>query len=99
MLYNEKGHSVLCLTERQRKLRQKHDQSSPGSKAIVEKIIVSEIRNKSKRVELQESQAGIRVRKLAICKRSFEITKENYSRVYQVYQFHQNKLASPPDGR
>ena len=46
-----------------------------GGKAIVEQILVSEERNKSKRAGLWESQSGIRVRKLTIWVRSFEIEK------------------------
>ena len=46
-----------------------------GWKAIVEQIIASEERNKSKRAELWESQSGIRVGKLTIWVRSFEIKK------------------------
>ena len=58
-----------------------------GGKAIVKQIIVSEERNTSKRAELWESQSGIWVGKFTIWVRSFEI-----------YQFHQNWLASPYDG-
>ena len=46
-----------------------------GGKAIVEQILVSEERNKSKRAGLWESQSGIRVGKLTIWVRSFEIEK------------------------
>ena len=46
-----------------------------GGKAIVEQILVSEERNKSKRAELWESQSGICVGKLTIWVRSFEIEK------------------------
>ena len=44
-------------------------------KAIVEKILVSEERNKSQKAGLWESQSGIRVGKLTIWLRSFEIEK------------------------
>ena len=47
-----------------------------GRKAIVEQILVSEERNKSKRAGLWESQSGIRVGKLTIWVRSFEIEKD-----------------------
>ena len=60
-----------------------------GGKAIVEQILVSEERNKSKRAELWESQSRFRVGKLTIWVTSFEI--ENYNRVHQVHQFHQNR--------
>ena len=60
-----------------------------GGKAILEQILASGNRNKSKRAGLWESQSGIWVGKLAIWVRSFEI--------HQVYQFHQNRLASPHD--
>ena len=46
-----------------------------GGKAIVEEILVSGKRNKSKRAELWESQSGIQVGKLTILVRSFEIEK------------------------
>ena len=44
-------------------------------KAIVEQILASEEINKSKRAGLWESQSGIRVGKLTIWVRSFEIEK------------------------
>ena len=46
-----------------------------GGKAIVEQILASEERNKSKRAGLWESQSGIRAGKLTIWVRSFEIEK------------------------
>ena len=46
-----------------------------GGKAIVEQILTSEERNKSKRAELWKSQSGIRVGKLTIWVRSLEIEK------------------------
>ena len=46
-----------------------------GGKAIVEQILASEERNKSKRAGLWESQSGIRVGKSTIWVRSFEIEK------------------------
>ena len=46
-----------------------------GGKAIVEQILASEERNKSKRAGLWESQSEIRVEKLTIWVRSFEIEK------------------------
>ena len=46
-----------------------------GGKAIVEQILASEERKKSKRAGLWESQSGIRVGKLTIWVRSFEIEK------------------------
>ena len=48
---------------------------SNGGKAIVEQILASEERKKSKRAGLWESQSGIRVGKLTIWVRSFEIEK------------------------
>ena len=63
-----------------------------GGKAIVEQILASEEREKSKRAVLWESQCGIRIGKLTIWVRSFEIiTEKNYNRVHQVDQFHQNR--------
>ena len=49
-----------------------------GGKAIVEQILVSLERNKSKRAGLWESQSGIHVEKLTIWVRSFEINLKNY---------------------
>ena len=46
-----------------------------GGKAIAEQILASEEINKSKRAGLWESQSGIRVGKLTIWVRSFEIEK------------------------
>ena len=65
-----------------------------GGKAIVEEILASEERNKSKRTGMWESYFGIRVGKLTICVRSFEI-----NRFHQIYQFHQNMVPSPYVGR
>ena len=47
---NETEYPVLSLLESQWKLRQQHDQNFP--KAIVEQILMSEERNKSKRAGL-----------------------------------------------
>ena len=58
---------------------------SNGEKAIVEQI-ASEERKKSKRAGQWESQYGIRVGKLTMWVRSFEIEK-----VHQVDQFHQDR--------
>ena len=46
-----------------------------GGKAIVEQILTSEERNKSKRAGLWEPQSGIRVGKLTISVRSFKVEK------------------------
>ena len=46
-----------------------------GGKAILEQILVSEERNKSKRAVLWELQSGIQVGKLTIWVRSFETEK------------------------
>ena len=51
-LCNEMGHPVVNLMESQRKLRLQNDQNFPMEKAIVEQILVSEERNKSKRAGL-----------------------------------------------
>ena len=48
---------------------------SYGGKAIVEQILASEERHKSKRAGLQESQSGICIGKLTISIKSFEIEK------------------------
>ena len=65
-----------------------------GGKAIVEQMLASEERNKSKRAGLWGSWSGIQVGKLTIWVSLFEI----YNRVQQDYQLHQNRLASPYDG-
>ena len=44
-----------------------------GEKAIVEQILTSEDRNKSKRTGLWKTQSGVQVGKLTIWVRSFEI--------------------------
>ena len=62
---------------------------------MVKQIVTSEEINKSKSTGLWESQSGIRVVKLTIWVRSLEI--ENYNRDHQVYQFHQDRLASHHD--
>ena len=49
-----------------------------GGKAIVEQILVSLERNKSKRAGLWEWQSGIHVEKLTIWVRSFQINLKNY---------------------
>ena len=46
-----------------------------GAKAIVEQLLASEVRNKSKRAGPWESESGIRVGKLTIWVRSFEFTR------------------------
>ena len=48
---------------------------SNGGKVIIEQILASEKRNKSKRAWQWESQSGIRVAKLTIWVKSFEIEK------------------------
>ena len=65
-------------------------------KAIVDQTLASEEINKSKRAGLWEPQWVIRVGKLIIWERSFEI---KITTVHQAYLFHQNRLASPYDGR
>ena len=57
-------------------------------KAIIEQILASEERNKSKRAGLWESQSGIQLGKLTFWVRSFEI---EIITVHQVDQFHQNR--------
>ena len=64
-----------------------------GKKAIVEQILTSKERIKSRRAGLWESQSAS---KLTIWVRSFE---KNYNRAHKVYCFHQNRLASPYDAR
>ena len=50
-------------------------ESASGGKAMVEQILASEQRNKSKRTGPWESQSGIWVGKLTIWVRSFELEK------------------------
>ena len=65
-------------------------------KAIAEQMLVSEEIYKSKRAGLWESQPEIWVGKLTFWVRSSEIEKlQQHS---QVYQFYQNRFASPYDG-
>ena len=52
-------------------------QFSNGGKAVVEQILVSAERNKSKRAGWRESQSGIWIGKLTIWVRSFEIEKQS----------------------
>ena len=66
------------------KLRQQHDQNFPMRESHC-KTNTSVRRKKSTRAGLWESQSGIRVGKLTIWGRSFEI---NYNRFHLVYQFH-----------
>ena len=68
---------------------------SNGEKDIVEQILTSEEINKSKIAGLWDLKSGIRVGKLTVWLRSFEI--ENYNRVHQIYQCHQNRQGSPYD--
>ena len=68
-----------------------------GGKAITEQILATEEITKSQTAGLSESQSGIRVGKVTIWIRSFEI--ENYNRIHQAYHFHQNTLTSLHDGR
>ena len=51
-LCDKTGHPIVNLIESQWKLRQQHDQSHNGGKAIVEQILASEERKKSKRAGL-----------------------------------------------
>ena len=63
-----------------------------GVKTIVQQILASEERKKSGKAGLWKSQSGIQVGNLTIWVRSFE---RKIITVHQVYQFHQNRLASP----
>ena len=57
-----------------------------------EQILGSEKINNSKKAELRQSQSGIQVRTLNIRVRSIE---KKYNTAHRVYQFQQNKIASP----
>ena len=63
-----------------------------GGKAIVGQILASEENSKSKIAWLWESQSEIWVGMLTAWVKSF------YDNVHQVYQVHQNRLASLYDG-
>ena len=60
-LCDKMGHLVFSLTESQWKLRQQHDHNFPMEESIVEPMLASEERKKSKRAGLLKSQSGIRV--------------------------------------
>ena len=75
-LCNEKGDPIFSLLQSQWHLRQQQDQNFPMEESHCRaNTIVSEEINKSKRTGLQESQSGIRVGKLTISVRSFEMKK------------------------
>ena len=95
-LYDENEHPVFSLKENQLKLRQQLE-FPKGGKTFLEQILASEVRNKSKRAGLWQSQSGIRVGKLTIWIRPFAIKK--LKNVHQVYYFYKNRLASPYDKR
>ena len=71
-LCDKSGHLILSLLESQTEITT-WSEFRNGGKAIVEKIIALEERNKNKKAGLWESQSGIRVGKLTIGVRSFEI--------------------------
>ena len=64
-------------------------------KTIVEQILASEERNKSKKaglwVTVRDPSRKVNLMSKVIC-------QKNYNRVHQVYQFHQDRLAIPYDG-
>ena len=95
-LYDENEHPVFSLKENQWKLRQQLE-FPKGGKTFLEQILASEVRNKSKRAGLWQSQSGIRVGKLTIWVRPFAIKK--LKNVHQVYYFYKNRLTSPYDKR
>ena len=64
-----------------------------GGKAIAKQILASEEINKSKTAGLWESESEMQVGKLTIRERLL------LSEFIQIYQFHQNRLASTYDGR
>ena len=65
-LCDEMEHTLLSLAGSQWKLRQQHDQSSNGGKAIVKQILASEERIKSNKQDCENHTSGIRARKLTI---------------------------------
>ena len=65
-----------------------------GVKTIVKQTLASENRNKSKRAQLWVRVPSRKVNNLNKFNR-----EHNHNIVYQVYQLHQNRLASPYDGR
>ena len=78
-LCDETGHLTLHLVESQWKLRQQHDQIFPMEGKPLEQILALEGIDKSKRAGLLESQSGIKLGKLIIRVRSFEITRSTSS--------------------
>ena len=90
-LSNKTGHPIVNLME-SLETETTGSEFPNGGKAILEQILASEEINKSKRAGLWVSRSWIRVGKLTISVRSF-------NRVDQLYRFHQNRLASPYDGR
>ena len=76
-LCNETGHPVVSLTENLMSLMETKtttwSEFPNGGKIIVEQIVTSDKRNKSKREGLSESQSEIWAGKLTIWVRSFEI--------------------------
>ena len=78
-LCDETGHLTLSLVESQWKLRQQHDQIFPMEGKPLEQILALEGIDKSKRAGLLESQSGIKLGKLIIRVRSFEITRSTSS--------------------
>ena len=69
-LCNETGHPIVNLMETETIT---WSEFPIGGKAIVEQILASEERNKSRRVGVWESQSEIYIGKLTIWVRSFEI--------------------------
>ena len=65
-LCNERGDPVVNLMESKRKMRKQRDQNFLMGEAIVEQIVASQERKKSKTAGPLESQSGIQVGKLTI---------------------------------
>ena len=76
-LCDEMWHSLFSLAQSQWKTKTNTRSEFPNEgKTIVEQVLASEEKNKSKRAWLWKSESGIRVGKLTIWVRSFEIITE-----------------------
>ena len=72
-----------------------------GGKAIVEQILASEERSKPKRAGLWEPQSGMRVGKLTIWVRLFEITKnyKNFRKILKIITEFTRSISSTRIGK
>ena len=91
-LCNETGHPIFSLMESQWKLTQTWSEFPNEGKVILEQILASKEINQSKRADCER----VTVRDLS--RKVNHLSKVIWDRkiitVHQVYQFHQNRLAS-----